>query len=97
MKRALVALLSATLFSAVLAVSAIALSGGDGHVCDTKDMSTLKTVPFAELWDTPSAMECEFRLFVGTEPGHPLRWTEDEYFFGGTFWWPEPEDVESLT
>ena len=65
-------------------------------MCDKKDMNTLKTVPFALFDDTPSAMDCEFRLFVGTEPGQPLRWTEDELFFGGTFWWPEPEDVEEL-
>ena len=76
MKRALVALLSATLLSAVVAVSAIAVSGGDGHVCDKKDMNTLKTVPYAVFDDTPSARDCEFRLFVGTAPGHPLRWTE---------------------
>ncbi len=94
MKRALAALLSATLLSAVVAVSAIAVSGGDGHVCDKKDMNTLKTVSYAVFDDTPSARDCEFRLFLGTALGHPLRWTEDEYFFGGTFWWLELADVE---
>src|SRR5688572_24792594 len=91
MKRALVTLLLAALLSGAAAMSAIAGKGGDGHVCDKKDMNTLRTVPYA-VFETPWALECEFRLFVGTEPGHPLSWTEDEYFFGGTFWWLE--DVE---
>ena len=73
MKRVLAALLSAAMLSGAVAVSAVAGQGGDGHVCDKKDMNKLKTVPFALFDDTPSAMDCEFRLFVGTEPGQPLR------------------------
>ena len=96
MKRVLAALLSAAMLSGAVAVSAVAGKGGDGHVCDKKDMTTLKTVPFAVLWDTPSARDCEFRLILGTAPGQPLSWTEDEFFFGGTFWWLEPTDVEEL-
>ena len=48
MKRALVALLSATLLSAVVAVSAIAVERlAMGTCATTKDMNTLKTVPYA--------------------------------------------------
>ena len=91
MKRALAALLSAVLLSGAVAISAIAAHGDDGYVCDQKDMHTMKTVPFEFVWDTQSAAECDFRL-LSTEA--PLSWTADEYFFGGTFWWLEPEDVE---
>ena len=53
-------------------------------MCGQRDMGTLITIDYDSLWDTPSAANCEFRLFL--EPDSPLTWTANEYFLGGSFW-----------
>jgi hypothetical protein len=93
MNRMLATSLTAVVFS-VAATTAAAAPAQTGYVCDRTDMNMMATREYGSLWDTPSALECDFRLFV--EYPEPLVWTDAEYFFGGTFWWAEPADVQAL-
>ena len=94
MKRALTALFATALLSIAVAVPAIAGQGSDGYVCDQRDMHTMATVAYDSLWETPSALNCDFRLFI--EPEAPLVWAENESFFGGDFWWITGADRSAL-
>ena len=91
MKRALAALLSATLLSAVMAVPATA----EPVVCDQKAMRTILNLGYG-VFGTPY-VRCTFRLFAPAGRQAAVlstpAWTEAEYFHGGNFFEILPETI----
>ncbi len=91
MKRALAALLSATLLSGVMAVPATA----GPVVCDQKAMRTILNLGYG-VFGTPY-VRCTFRLFAPAGRQAAVlstpAWTEAEYFHGGNFIEVLPETI----